>query len=122
MKNLGQLHEEREELDATKGALNDTLKTVKEQIEELDLKILKILDDQGVEYLVVGTRRYGINNQVVPSVKDWDALYHWILENKAPFLLQRRVTATAYEEFVDAGEIPDGIIPVQLHKLKVTKR
>lgn len=59
-----------------------------------------------------------VSKKEVQNVKDWDAFYAYILENKALYLLQRRVSSTALAEAMNIDEVP-GVEKVSLTQVTV---
>ena len=119
---LADLHAERESLSATITRINDDLKTIKAKRDAVDAQILAFLQDNGMSYGVIEEKRYEVDNKMVPGKIEWEALYQWIEDNKAPFILQKRVYLTALTELIDGGQTVDGVELVELTKLRVVKR
>lgn len=119
-KTLRELHDEREALVAERTRLSKELSDIKEKLDQVEREIVEALHDVG-DAVVIGGRRYAPEQVVVPKVEDWDALYSWLLENKAPYVLQRRVSSTAYRDLLDSGEGPDGIVPDTIVRLSSRK-
>lgn len=55
--------------------------------------------------------------------QDWDAMYQFILDNQAPFLLEKRVAQKNMADFLDAnpGTVPQGLNTVSEISVSVTK-
>ena len=65
---------------------------------------------------------------IQPRVGDWAMLHKWIVENNRPDMLQKRVTATAINQFAEenSGDLPPGVSTekvrtISVHKPKVKK-
>jgi hypothetical protein len=58
----------------------------------------------------------------IPQVKDWPALYKYILKKKAFELLQRRLTDSAVAEKWEAGEAIPGIVSFDFFKISCNKK
>ena len=77
----------------------------------LEMELMIRLDDQGMKKASTDAGTASITEQTLPQVVDWDALYEYIHEEKAFFLLQRRPAAAAFRELNDSGEVIPGIEP-----------
>ena len=76
---------------------------------------MDLLNDVGLDR--ASNDRFTVSklSNVVPSVTDWDALYEFIRENDAMYMLQRRLLASAYRELVEErdGEDIPGVAPFE---------
>lgn len=50
-----------------------------------------------------------VSRTVVPSVKDWPAVFAWISKKKAWDLMEKRMSRLAFRDRVDAGEEIPGV-------------
>lgn len=57
--------------------------------------------------------------QVVPQLDDFAAFLEYVQKNDAPELLHKRVTADAYRERTEAGEIIPGVSPFTRVSLRI---
>lgn len=74
---------------------------------DLEAAFLAQLDEQGAKRAGTTAGTATITENILPTIKDWDALTNYIIENGATHLLQRRVSSAAFRELLDAGiEIP----------------
>ena len=85
--------------------------------EELDYKLMTKLDEQGLSRTANDRASVSINNDTVPDVTDWDALYEHINSTKDYSLLQRRVSSTAYKELLKLGEEIPGLQPREIRRI-----
>jgi len=89
--------------------LNKQVADLKKQQQAAEIEMMELLDEQGV----TGTRTkmftVTITEAPQPTVTDWDELYKFISKNEAFGLLQRRVSSTAYREYVNAEEVVPGV-------------
>jgi len=111
----------REELLVLKKELTDELKEINESIKKLEGKILTTIQQFGADRVVVDDKRYEVFDDVVFNATDWDEFYNYIFENKAAFLLQKRLSTKALDELLELDELPPGVEPVMLTKLRVVK-
>lgn len=110
-------------------AIRDARKALAEQDKKLveewrmhEAVLLHIADQQGIKRFSTDLGTATVTLEVLPNLTDMDALWMYIKENDAPHLLQRRVSASAYRELVDAGvEIP-GITTYIQRKISLRKR
>lgn len=116
---LGELVTER---NALKTAISEAAKREKQlqdELKALDAKIIHLMDTQGVTMTRVGRTTISMSEEVVPAVKDWEALYAFIHEHHAYHLLQRRAASAAWRELYESGtEIP-GTEPFTQVKLNI---
>lgn len=117
---LKQLAELRDKLIEERKALNYQVLQCTSEIDTVDQQIIKAMEEVG-DAATINGKRYAPQDVLVPKVESWDDLYSWILENQALYLLQRRVSSTAYRDLLDSGEGPDGIVPETIRKLSVRK-
>ncbi len=122
-------------LPKTLGACADRLFAIKEAKGELERKI-SVLDDErkAIEERLIAELpksdaggvlgklcKAVITRKDVPTVKDWDPFYAYVLRTKDFSLLQRRVGELAIKERWDAGETVPGVEPFTVVKVSVTK-
>ena len=82
--------------------LNNTVNTLKQQKDELELKLIEMLDALGTDQSRSDLATATITETVVPNVEDWEAFYRYVSREKAFFLLERRVSSTAYRDTLQA--------------------
>lgn len=58
----------------------------------------------------------------VPTVEDWQLVHAFILKNKSPELLQKRISVEAWRERVAAGQPVPGVKTFRDIKLNLRKR
>jgi len=118
---LGSKIDELYELRERKRELTAELKTVEELMDQLDASIQGDLNGLGLT-LGRGTRAsVSITETEVPSAVDWDDIYQWMKDNDAPYLLERRLSASAWRELKAAGELVPGTETFVRRKLSVRK-
>ena len=67
-----------------------------------------------------GGLKAAISETVVPAVDDWEAVFNYIKENEAFYLLQKRISVTAYRELLITGESVPGAAPFTQVKVNVS--
>lgn len=95
---------------------------VKEKETELEGYILETFKKTDLDGARGKMAVVGVSQSTVPSVKDWDKLYKYIKKEDAWDLLQKRVSATAYRERMDAKEVVPGVESFVVTKLSLQKR
>lgn len=55
--------------------------------------------------------------------KDWDAMYEFVLDNSAPYLLQKRINESAMKDYLAANpdQYPQGLHIASEYKISVRK-
>ena len=101
------LRHERERLSAQ---FKEKDKTLQEAQAVIEAKMIDLCNEHNVDSMRTqnGTIRRSIKSRV--HVLDWDSFYDYVLENKAPQLLQKRVHEGNFEEFMSERR-GDGLPP-----------
>lgn len=115
--NINDLIEKRAEIKRETEQLNVRLKDLKSAQDEIDLALLKKMDAEGLSRTANGDYSVSINEDTVPDVEDWDALYNHIISTRDFSLIQRRVSSTAYKELLKLGEGVPGLSPRTIRKI-----
>ncbi len=122
-------------MPSTLGACADRLMTVRDQrlAEAKKLEPLKTeesqLKDHIIDHLpksqasgIAGKKcRVTITQKVVPSVKDWDKFYAYILKTKQFNLLGRTINSEAIEELWEAKKTVPGIETFKVIGVSINK-
>lgn len=109
-------------LRAERHAIEKKAEDVKSKEAALESHILETFNKTDLDGARGKLATAGVSQSTVPTVKDWDKLYKYITKNGAFDLLQRRVSATAYRERLDAKEAVPGVEPFLVTKLSLKKR
>ena len=115
--NINDLIEKRADIKRETEQLNVRLKDLKSAQDEIDLALLKKMDAEGLSRTANGDYSVSINEDTVPDVDDWDALYNHIVLTRDFSLIQRRVSSTAYKELLKLGEGVPGLSPRTIRKI-----
>lgn len=107
---------------ATESELNKRLSQIKEERKAVERQVIEWMQDQGLERTGIGAANVSVQRKRHPQVTDWDAFYEFIYKNNAAYLMQRRVSSTAVEEFVNSGEDVPGIEYYEEDVLSVRRR
>lgn len=109
-------------LKQERAAIEKTAEAVKEQENSLEKHLLETFAKTDLEGARGKLAVAGVNMSTVPTVKDWDKLYAYILKNKAWDLLQKRASATAFRERWDDKVVVPGVEAFTVIKLSLKKR
>jgi len=114
VKKLFYLREEKKEQELS-------LTKLKADIAHYELEVLALMS--GANILGVRTQEcsVAINKTVLPNVTDWEEFYTYLNENKAYYLLQKRVSSSAYRELRENKEIIPGVEDYNKTSLRFTK-
>lgn len=118
--NLGQLIDQRHDLKQEYSRAQAVVDDLEKQVKDLETQIRGAMADAGVD-MAAGTKgKVTLREEKQPQVFDWDQFYAYIRDNNAFYLLQKRVTATAYRESINAGEEIPGVNAVPVKSLSFT--
>lgn len=97
-------------LKDTKDRKNEEIKALNTEIEMLERSIIERMELDGVDKVAIrgiGTASLSIKDY--PQVKDMDAFVKWCYENNRTDMIQKRISSTAYNQYVQEENImPDG--------------
>ena len=91
--------------------LNAELKELGKTKDDLDDQLFTALDEQGLSRTANGKASVSINEDTVPDVTDWDALYAHCSSTEDYSYLQRRASSTACKEMWKLGQEVPGVAP-----------
>lgn len=120
-KSIGQYIESLSDLRDKITAANAVVNDLKAQKAELENEIREVLEEQGMTKASDGEHTVSVMYTTVPSVEDWDAVYKWIHDNEAYYILERRMLSTAYRELVEAGTQIPGVEPYSKPSISLRK-
>jgi hypothetical protein len=96
----------------------EEMKEQEHQIRDYIINSFKKSDIEGAKGQVATV---SLTRTVLPSPKDWDAIYKYIKKYDAFDLLERRVHRAAYKDRVEAGDVIPGIETFDKIDLSLTK-
>lgn len=108
------------ELKVAKRGLDAKLAKLNSASNELEEQILQRFTAEEISSVRVSGGLATRVVETVPNVCDWDVFYAFVKKHNAFELLQRRVTATAWRERVEAGKPVPGIESFNRVHLKLT--
>jgi seryl-tRNA synthetase len=120
-KNLTQLIHHRTDIKNKMDDLNKQLKELRAEQDFNDVLLLRKMDAEGVSRTANDAASVSINEDTVPDVLDWDALYEHVTKTQDFSLLQRRVSSTAYKEMLKLGEGVPGLQPRTVRRVNFRK-
>lgn len=118
---LGDLIDRIAEIRDAKAQLNKEIKALDEESAELKTTVMEMLDAAGLGFGGSSRYRASITESVVPSVEDWEAVHQFVLDERAPYLFERRLAVAAWRELKESGLIVPGTEPFTKRDLSVTK-
>ena len=118
---ITELINHRADLKGQMDQLNKQLKDLRGEQDYVDVLLLKKMDSEGVSRTANENASVSINEDTVPNVDDWDALYEHVTSTQDFSLLQRRVSSTAYKELLKMGESVPGLSPRSVRRVNFRK-
>lgn len=102
-----------------------TLKQAESEYDVVEDLIFKLMDEQETDQIksVEVGLQVSIQPSVIPQVLDWSALEKFVLRNKRLDLFQRRLSAPAVRDLIEArkGVAIPGVTEYEKRRLHVTK-
>jgi hypothetical protein len=122
MSTVGELSDQMWLLREKKRELEAQASAVEKEIAPLELQLLELMKNQGIE---MGRGQYATftrKESVVPVAEDWDAIYKYIARNGYFHLLHKRLSEAACRElFEKNGAIP-GMVPFTKVSIRLTTK
>lgn len=87
-----------DEVALAQESLNEATRRMKEAEDELHIA----MTEQGTDIVRVPGLTLTVKDKKRPQAKDWEAFYAFIIDKNAPQLLERRISAKAFEEMIEA--------------------
>lgn len=82
---------------------NKELKALKIKRDDLELNLIEVMDNEvGTDQLRTDTITATITERVVGQIEDYDAFIRFMTRNKAFYLLERRISTSAFRELLDS--------------------
>jgi len=117
VRTIDELIDRKKSIKSQMEKLNNELKGLREQENNIDLELLKKLDTEGLKKTANEVASVSIKEETVPDVHAWDALYAHIIQTGDFSLIQRRVSSTAYRELLKLGENVPGLQPREIRRI-----
>lgn len=87
-------------------------KTLKEEADALEEALLVKMREQGSTRVSNKRGTAIISETIVPSVDDWDAVFAYIKDNDAMYLMTKKLASAAFRELIESGQEIPGVRPV----------
>jgi hypothetical protein len=97
--------------------LNAELKELGKTKDDLDHQLFNRMDEQGLSRTANGKASVSINEDTVPEVINWDALYAHCSATEDYSYLQRRASSTACKEMWKLGQEVPGVVPRDIRRI-----
>ena len=126
--NIDELTQDYMALRRERERIANDFKTEDERLKEaqsaIEAKLLAMCSEHNVDSVRTknGTVMRSVKSRV--HVLDWDSFYEYVLENKAPQLLQKRVHESNFEEFMSERRgdgLPPGVNVAREYSITVRK-
>ena len=119
LKTTGSIADEMYNLREQKRAHEEAIKQLNGKIEVLELDLIRQMDAEGISKATGKKVTVSINEQIRPTVQDWDLFYNYIQRNKFWHLLERRPSVSGCQElFETKGTIP-GVVPFKQRRVNM---
>lgn len=109
--NIGTIIDSMHAIREQKRELNAQIKYLDASYEELKTKLLEKMDSEGMLQSKSNLATATITTTVVPQVEDWDAVFDYVKQNDAFYLLQKRINSGPYRELLQMDEQLPGTKP-----------
>lgn len=98
------------QLKDNKDRKNEELKAINAEIEQCERRIIEQMELDGLDTLSIrGVGTAFVTTKDYPQVTDMEAFVKWCYENNRTDMIQKRVSSTAYNQYVQTENImPDG--------------
>lgn len=116
---LGVMIDTLNDLREKKRALNEQIKIIEAQYDELEEQIKVRLEAEGMDKGTGKKASVSISPVVVATVKDWDALCKWVKKTGHFQLFQRRISDPAFRELLELKKQPAGLEPFEKKNLNL---
>lgn len=113
----------RDRIDALKTAHKEALAPLNTQLEKLEAYLQLQLTTLGTtSFAAKGTGTAYLQNVVSVTVEDWDATLQWIKDGNLWEFLERRVSKTVVQEYMESTkEVPPGVNVRQETEVRVRR-
>jgi len=120
-KKLAQLTEDYVKLRDQKKELKDEIKVIESEMDAIATEFMEYFDREECQRAIFRDWTVYKTEAVVPSVKDWDTFWKYVLRQKADHLIEHRASVTGCRElFATKGKIP-GLEPFNRITIGVRK-
>ncbi len=109
-----------DEVSLAQEALAEKVRVLK----EAEGALQNAMTEQGIDIVRVPGLTLTMKPKWRPQVKDWETFYRFVIEEKAPHMFERRVSAKAFEEMLEnrQGEAIPGVDVFEYTQLQKNRR
>ena len=97
--------------------LHEQEKVLKAKKDDLETQIVISLKDQGIDRVGNDACTVSIKQEIVPTVRNRDAVHEHVLATGQFELMQKRMSATAYRELIQMGHEVPGVEATELTRM-----
>lgn len=91
-----------------------------EKLKELEQELFKIFREEKSEKIGSSEGTISYSKKPVPTAKDWEKVYAYIYKHKAGFLLEKRISVSAFRELLENGKTIPGVEKFERESLSVS--
>ena len=97
--------------------LTEQEKILKSKKDDLETQIVISLKDQGIDRVGNDACTVSIKQEIVPTVRDWDAVHQHVIATGQFELMQKRMSAVAFRELIQMGQDVPGVEATELTRM-----
>ena len=97
--------------------LTEQEKILKAKKDDLETQIIISLKDQGIDRVGNDACTVSIKQEIVPTVRDWDAVHQHVIATGQFELMQKRMSAVAFRELIQMGQDVPGVEATELTRM-----
>lgn len=116
-KNLNELMDELASVRGEIKTIQEQEKVLKLNQNDLESAIMNKMEEQGLDQIANDVCTVSKKIETVPTVEDWEAVHKHILDTNQFELLQKRMSATAWRELLQMGQLVPGVKATELTKI-----
>lgn len=114
---IDQMYDEREEYYKAKKESDDK----EQQYKATQAMCIAKAQELGLKTAGTFKAKISISEETVPNVTDWEAVFNFVKENDAFYLLRKQLNTGPFREHLAAGEAIPGVDSFNKVKLSLTK-
>jgi len=104
-----------------KAKLNEEIKELNKEIFTIEIELQNELQAIGLDKFSTKQVAITMTSADVPNIENLEEFYNYIIENRAPYLLQRRPSAAAMAEIWNSGQEIKGVSKVNKVTIRTKK-
>lgn len=119
--NMGQLIDRLFELRAKKKDHADSMRVLQKEIDQLNGDLMTRMDGESTIKACGTLASATLRAEEFPNIEDWDAVYRYMIENDACYILEKRMSAAAYRELMAMGTAIPGTTSFEKRTISLRK-